>query len=245
MPSLFIRLFPSPPAPALLGLLALLVMLAAPPLHAQQARTVEVRAAFFPHFTPDEDLHLLLADGKSLRLEVWSGRLSPEQRLPLLSTWRVGTWKTDPESGKRRFQERGSVKPKSAGRQFLLLVPKTRDPDSPLELVTIPADAAQLKEGGIVVLNMTPQDIGAVINKQRVSIGSGKSQAVDPGTQPRQEYPVSFHFRHQDRWLPFVETVWFHGANRRSLAIITQPKGNPVPRMSKLDDVSVPAPARD
>lgn len=213
-------------------------------LHGQEK--ILVRGAIFPA-GQDENLELLLADGISgMPVTLWDGDLSPETELPRMPVWRFGVWKEGPDASgasDRIFVERGRVTPGQSRRQWLLLFP-TGNSSTPMTVKCFPADDSSIREGGVLILNLTTQPIAGIIKKERFSLKAGANTVVNPGTTRGEQYPIQFAYPFEGKPRIFAESAWFHGERRRRIALVVQKKEKSYPELFTMTDMTaLPKPA--
>lgn len=209
-------------------------------LHAEDAPKVSVRAGVFPEAANDK-FELLLADGgNSLPLEAWGGDLAPPVDLPRMAVWRFGYFKEEKDAAgktKKTFVERGKVTPVAARRQWLMFFPGSADPTGPVAIRAFGADDSVIKEGGALVMNLTPLEIAGKINKAAFKLAPGQTQVVDPETKKGDEYPILFAYPFEGQPRTFAESRWFHGERRRRIALIIQPPDASFPQLFTVTDI--------
>ena len=214
-------------------------------VHGQEAPPkVEVRAAYFPGAGGNLELELYTGEGgRSLPVTVWPGKLSPEFELPRLPVWRFGKWETKPDPNREGrtvevFVERGRAKPVAARRQWVLMLRSSNKEDAPLTVRCYGADNTSMREGGALFLNLTQGPIGVEVAGEKIGIEPGKHRIVNPNTNRGDQYPIALYYQvAENKYRPFVESTWFHGERRRTLAIIMQREGARAPRMFSIPDV--------
>jgi len=230
---------PRIPMPRLSLVFLLLSSLVAP---GQGAAKVTVRSAMFPGSGIQDALELYVGDDKEgLEVPVWGGKFSPEFELPRREVWRFGRWETETDDrGKtvRVFKERGRAVPPADRRVWLVFFRRDAKEDSALEVRAFGVDDAGLKEGGSLVMNLSPGPVGAEVGDKKVKVDSMRQAVIEPGSRRGQSYPVKFYYSHNGQLRPFVTTTWFHGERRKRLALVVGGGEAGVPKLLTIDDVS-------
>lgn len=108
----------------------------------------------------------------------------------------------------------------------------------PWDVHAINVDAANLGEGGIVVLNHAQGTIEMELNDETVSLDVGGVKMVRPDPESGDRYNVKFYVIQNGRRRPFVTTNWFMGEKRRRLAAVVQGKSAPVPKVLVIDEIT-------
>lgn len=208
----------------------------------EEPRKVSVRSAIFPGSGVLDPLELYVGDGKEgLPVELWGGKFSPEFELPMLDVWRFGHWKNETDKDGRAarvFKERGKVKPPSAARVWLVFFQSKPGDDSPLQVQAFGVDDSKLKEGGIVIMNLTKGPIGFEYAGKQLKLKSAGKEVVNPGSKRGEVYPVKFYYSHNGTARPFVTTTWFHGERRKRLALVVQEREASPPKLLTIDDIA-------
>lgn len=225
-----------------LPLILLVSLLSANAASGQARSKTTVRAVAFPGSGIQDPLELYVGEGKDgLKVPLWGGKFTPEFPLPRMDVWRFGHWEngTD-DSGKaiRVFNELARTKPPATSRVWLVFIESKSATGQTLRVSAIGADESALKEGGTLVLNLSPQAIGVQIGDKRAKVAPGKQAAMEPGSKRGQAYPVKFYFSQDDNVRPFVTTNWFHGERRKQLALVIQPTPDAPPKLLTIDDVA-------
>lgn len=220
------------------GTLAVLVLSLAPfqPVAGQGRGDCMIRAAYFPGTGRPIELALLVSEQESLPVEFWPGRAGVETKVPVLEVWRFGEWRTDPESGERRFHEHARMKPLASRRQLVLAFLPKRDAKEPARVLGVPLDAPGMKDNSLYAVNLTQGEIRMLVAGERHAVPTGKHLLVNPPTEPGSDYPVQFFFRAGESWRPFVETVWFHGEARRRVCVFVDGVDAGAPKVLSLED---------
>lgn len=223
---------------------ALLLLLLLPCSGQEGPRNVTVRTAMFPGSGIMDPLELYVGDGKEgMPVEIWGGKFSPEFELPRLEIWRFGHWETETnDEGKvvRVFKEQGRVKPPVAKRMWIVFFQTKKGKDVKLQVQAFGVDGNTLKEGGIVVMNLTKGPIGFEYPGKKLKIKPAGKAVVNPGSERGQVYPVKFYYAHNGQARPFVTTTWFHGERRKRLALVVRADESTPPKLLTIDDIAAP-----
>lgn len=128
--------------------------------------------------------------------------------------------------------------PAGSGDIYLLVMP---DPDQavvPVRMQVLDASPERFKPGQMHWYNLTPNDVGGVVGKQKLVIKARSSELLDPPASGDEDYNVDLSFRiaGRDALYPLCETRWVHRPQARMLVFIITEAGSRTPRVLAFPD---------
>lgn len=178
---------------------------------AAQSPVVSLRFVSFPKIDKPEPVELLLAEGKTMEIELPTNSISKPYKVPALSAWSLGKSSTDAE-GKSVFLPYGQTRSIGASEQLILVVRKGRDDAAGLELTALKDGGDGFDGGKYLLLNASKVDVAGNIGTAKFSLEPGKHGILAPQptkTQGGRHYCFAkFFYRKGEEIQPFFSSTW-------------------------------------
>lgn len=198
-----------------------LLFAAAFPLSVQaQTPMVNLRFVSFPKAANPAPVELLLAEGKTMEVELPTNSMSKTYQVPALSTWSLGETSTD-EEGKATFRVFGQAQSIGANEQLILVVRKGADDAAGLELTPLKNSDEGFNGGKYLILNATSVDLAGNIGTGKFTLKPGNHVLLAPKptkTEESRKYCFAkFYFRQGEEIQPFFSATWRFNEEARSM----------------------------
>ena len=188
-----------------------------------QENDISLQFISFPKIANAEPVELLLPDGKSIKVELPTNRLSPIYKVKPMAQWALGESSVN-DKGEFVFNTYGKA-PSIASTSQLILVLRDGPNDSD-GLTLIPMDNSAVNFGGgkFLFMNASKVDIAVEIGDAKLKLEPRQHKMVQPKPSKsegeRKYLYVYLHFRKGTEAVPFYDSTWRYNENVRSMVFL-------------------------
>lgn len=188
-----------------------------------QENDISLQFIAFPKIANAEPVELLLADGKIIKVELPTNRISPVYKVKPMTQWALGKSSVN-DKGEFVFNTYGKA-PSIASTSQLILVLRDGPNDSD-GLKLIPMDNSTVNFGGgkYLFMNAAKVDIAVEIGDVKLKLEPRQNKLVQPKpskSEGKREYLyVYLHFRKGAEAVPFYDSTWRYNENVRSMIFL-------------------------
>jgi len=192
-----------------------------------QEESVTLQFLSFPKAIDPKPVELLLAEAKTLQVEIPSNELSKTYKVPRQTVWAVGETTTG-EDGKPIFKVFGQAPALTANKQLILLVRKGENNSDGMTVIPIENDIKNFGGGKFLFMNAAQVDIAGDTGGVKFVIKPGTHTIVTPkADEDGRNFLAMFYFRKDTEARPFFSSKWPIGDNARGLIFFYHdPEGN-------------------
>ena len=184
-----------------------------------QDKEISIQFVSFPMSEDLEPIELLIAQDKSIAVELPTTNLSPTYKVPTTSQWVLGKMEMVEES--KKFKEYGRAPSTGTAKQLILVIKKGATFADGLTLIPINYDPQHFAGGQFFMMNTTKVDIGVEMGDNRVGLKPNKSNLIKPEASREvngnEQLYIKVYFRNEDKMKPFYSSTWRLNQKARSL----------------------------
>jgi len=196
--------------------------LAIPLSHAQQAETLSLQFLAFPKQISPEPIELVVAEGKTMPIEIPGHELSPVYKVERLPSIVVGIT-TKNEQGEPIFQVLGKASTLSSSKQIVLLMRKGENNSDGFVVLPINGELAKFSGGQYYFINASQLPIGGIIGDKTFALKPGQRRLLQPAaTHAGGGCQVTLSYQNEEKWKIFYDTRWTVNKRYRSLIFFYQ-----------------------
>lgn len=202
------------PASLVLGFIFGLLCL---PCTGQDVSQVTLQFLSFPKSIDPKPVELLLAEGKTIQVEIPSNELSTTYKVPRMATWAVGE-SIKGKDGKPAFTVFGQATALASSNQLILLVRKGENNADGMALIPIENDVAKFGGGQFLFMNAAKVDVAGEVGGGKFALKPGQHSILKPKAgENGRTFHAMFYFRKDDVAQPFFSSKWPVSDNARGL----------------------------
>ena len=176
--------------------------------------TMQVRLIAFPKAEQAGPLQLVVAEGRTIEVEVPSHEISRTYTVPSQEHWVLGE---SSESGDGEFRALGEAVALSARKQLLVVIRKGEGDEAELEVHPYACDGPGFQTGRFLFLNNTGVHIEGSLGEADFTLEPHARVVVGPAEKDAAARRAHVIFREQDSPRPFFSSTWPLSAKARSL----------------------------
>lgn len=199
------------------------------PCHAQQGANAKVRFVSFPEIDDPKPVELLLADKKTVLVDLPSNSISSVYAIKKPVNWTLGKSVID-ANGKPSFQVYGTVTALAAAEQIILVVRNGKTDADGFKLIPFVADPNDFGHGKYMFLNASNVDIACVLGDAKLAIKPLDYKIVEPKPSEvkngRELLYVYLYFRKNNELKLFYSSTWLYSNKARNMVFLYQDKDN-------------------
>ncbi|WP_338687791.1 hypothetical protein [Haloferula helveola] len=192
-----------------LAVLGAVFCAAAPFAFSQDVSKVSLRFVCFPKSVEPLKVELLIGEGKTEELEVFSNELSKTYSVPAQSAWVIGETTLN-EDDEPVFKVLGKATALSASKQLVLIVKKGADNSDGFEMVAIEDGANGFGGGEMLFVNAAGVRIGGVVGTRKFALRPGEHAIVEPKADKGNGRlcHASLFYEQEEKPVPFFSSTW-------------------------------------
>lgn len=191
-----------------------------PMLHAQE-QEVTVRFISFPINNGEEAIELIAGEGKTIKVELPTNRLSAEYKVPRLQKWVLGQTVEGAEEGEKTFDVFGEVGALGSGAQIVLVIRGGPDKPNGFSLTAFDAGQAGFTGGSYLFFNASKVDIAATLGESQIALKPQTHKLLTPTLSKEEKEGSQVHtriyFRRGEEAVPFYTSAWRFNQKARSM----------------------------
>lgn len=195
-------------------------MAVTPMAHAQEPE-VTVRFVSFPINNGDENIELIAGEGKTIKVELPTNRLSAEYKVPRLQKWVLGQTVEGAEEGEKTFDVFGEVAALGSGAQIVLVIRGGPDKPNAFTLSAFDAGQAGFTGGSYLFFNASKVDIAATLGESQLALKPQAHKLMKPTLSKEEKEGNQVHtriyFRKGEEAVPFYTSAWRYNEKARSM----------------------------
>lgn len=195
-------------------------MAVTPMAHAQEPE-VTVRFVSFPINNGDENIELIAGEGKTIKVELPTNRLSAEHKVPRLQKWVLGQTEEGAEEGEETFDVFGEVSTLGSGAQIVLVIRGGPDKPNAFTLSAFDAGQAGFTGGSYLFFNASKVDIAATLGESQLALKPQAHKLMKPTLSKEEKEGNQVHtriyFRKGEEAVPFYTSAWRYNEKARSM----------------------------
>lgn len=192
----------------------------APMLHAQEPE-VTIRFVSFPLTNEDEAIELITVEGKTIKVELPTNRLSIEYKVPKLQKWVLGKTVEGAKEGEKTFDVFGEVSALGSGTQLILVIRGDADKPNDFTLTAFDGGQSGFTGGSYLFFNASKVDIAATLGESQLAIKPQKHHLIKPSLSKEEkdsnQMYTRIYFRRGEEAVPFYTSAWRFNEKARSM----------------------------
>jgi len=128
--------------------------------------------------------------------------------------------------------------PESSGDIYLLVTPDPANKAVPVRMQVIDATSDRFKAGQMMWYNLTANDVGGQVGKQKLVLKARSRLITDAPSDAGSDYNVTLNYRMtgKEALYPLCETRWVHDPGARTVLFVVNEPGSRAPRVMGFPD---------
>lgn len=191
-----------------------------PMLRAQQPE-VTIRFVSFPMNNGEEAIELITGEGKTIKVELPTNRLSAEYKVPRIQKWVLGQTVEGAKEGEKTFDVFGEVSSLGFGKQLVLVIRGGPDKPNAFTLTAFDAGQAGFTGGSYLFFNASKVDIAATLGESHLALKPQTHKLMTPTLTKLEKDGNQVHtriyFRRGEEAVPFYTSAWRFNGKARSM----------------------------
>ena len=188
-----------------------------------QENNISLQFVAFPKIANAEPVELLLTDGKTIKVELPTNRLSPVYKVKPMTQWALGKSSVN-DKGDFVFNTYGKAPPIASTSQLILVIRDGPNDSDGLKLIPMDNSAVNFGGGKFLFMNAAKVDIAVEIGDVEIVMEPRQHKMVQPKPSKsegeRAYLFVYLHFRKGTEAVPFYDSTWRYNKNVRSMIFI-------------------------
>ena len=185
-----------------------------------QEDKVQLQFVSFPRLTTAEPVELLIGEGKTVKVELPTNRLSPVYTVDRLSKWALGKSSTDKE-GNFKFETYGSAASLSSNRQLVLVIRKGALDSDGFKFIMMDNSLKKFGGGMYFFMNASKVDIAVKLGNEKLALKPRAYKLVKPEpseVKDKRKYLYTLvHYRRGNEAIPFYTSTWRYSDRARCM----------------------------
>jgi hypothetical protein len=185
-----------------------------------QENDVSIQFVAFPIIVDAEPVELLLADGKTITVELPTNRLSPIYKVKPMTQWALGKSSKDDE-GEFVFETYGKAPSITSTNQLILVLRDGAKDSDGLKLIPMDNSIVNFGGGKYLFMNAATVDIAVEIGDVKARLEASQHKMIQPKpskSEGKRKYLfVNLYFRKGKEAVPFYDSTWRYSENARCM----------------------------
>lgn len=188
-----------------------------------QENDISLQFIAFPKIANAEPVELVVADGKTIKVELPTNRLSPVYKVKPMTQWALGKSSVN-DKDESVFNTYGKAPSIASTSQLILVVRDGANDSDGLKLIPMDNSAGNFGGGKFLFMNASKVDIAVEIGDVKLVMEPRQHKMVQPKpskTEGERGYLyVYLHFRKGTEAVPFYDSTWRYNENVRSMVFL-------------------------
>ncbi len=188
-----------------------------------QENDISLQFIAFPKIANAESVELVLTDGKTIKVELPTNRLSPIYEVKPMTQWVIGKSSVN-DKGEFVFNTYGKAPSIASTSQLILVIRDGSNDSDGLKLIPMDNSAVNFGGGKFLFMNAAKVDIAVEIGDVKLVMEPRQNKIVQPKpskSEGKREYLyVYLHFRKGTEAVPFYDSTWRYNENVRSMVFL-------------------------
>ena len=191
------------------------------PLVNAQEQEVVIQFVSFPINNDEEAIELLTGEGKTIKVELPTNRISIEYKVPKLQKWVIGKTIEAAKKGEKTFDVFGEVPALDSRKQLILVIRGGPDKPNHFTLTAFDGGQAGFTGGSYLFFNASKVDIAATIGESKFALKPQAHKLVSPKRSEKEielnQLDTRLYFRKGEDAVPFYTSTWRFNEKARSM----------------------------
>ncbi len=188
-----------------------------------QENGISLQFVAFPKIADAEPVELLLGDGKTMKVELPTNRLSPIYKVEPMAHWALGKASKD-DKGEFAFNTYGKAPSIASTNQLILVIRSGPNESDGFELIPMDNGTVNFGGGKFFFMNAARVNVAVEIGDVKLKLEPRQHKMVQPNpskSEGKREYLyVYLHFRKGTEAVPFYDSTWRYNENVRSMVFL-------------------------
>jgi hypothetical protein len=186
-----------------------------------QQPEVTIRFVSFPLTNEEEAIELISGEGKTIKVELPTNRLSVEYKVPKVQKWVLGKTVEGAKKGEKTFDVFGEVSAVDSAKQLILVIRGGADKPKDFTLTAFDGGQAGFTGGSYLFFNASKVDIAATLGESKLLLKPQSHKLLIPSLtkQEKEQNQVytRIYFRRGEEAVPFYTSAWRFNEKARSM----------------------------